>query len=68
MPGLRELVKAKHTYLDATEVPLWMELVLHGLAEKSRIGRSTLAESTRFSDMMGSVFSGAVDDDADEDR
>ena len=68
VPGLRELVKAKHAYLDATEVPLWMELVLHGLAEKSRIGRSTLAESTRFSDMMGSVFSGSADEEEDDDR
>ena len=48
--------------------PLWMELVLHGLAEKSRIGRSTLAESTRFSDMMGSVFSGSADEEEDDDR
>ena len=68
VPGLRELVKSKHAYLDATEVPLWMEFVLHGLAEKSRIGRSTLAGSTRFSDMLGSVFSGSADEEEDDDR
>ena len=68
VPGLREITRSKHAYLDATEIPVWMEFVLHGLAEKSRIGRSTLADSTRFSDMMGSVFSAEVDDDADEDQ
>ncbi len=68
VPGLRELTTSKHAYLDATEIPVWMEFVLHSLAEKSRIGRSTLADSTRFSDMMGSVFSGEADDDADEDQ
>lgn len=68
VPGLYELTRSKHSYLDASEIPVWMEFVLHGLAEKSRIGRSTLADTTRFSDMMGSVFSGDDDDDADEGR
>jgi magnesium chelatase subunit I len=68
VPGLRELVKAKHAYLDTAEVPVWMEFVLHGLAETSRIGRSTLADSTRFSDMMGSIFSGEPDDEDEDDE
>ncbi len=67
VPGLHELVKAKHAHLDAAELPVWMEFLLHGLAETSRIGRSTLADATRFSDMMGSIFSGDTDDE-DEER
>lgn len=66
VPGLRELVVAKHAYLDPVEIPVWMEFVLHGLAEKSRIGRATLADATRFSDMLGSVFSGEADEDEDQ--
>lgn len=64
VPGLQELVMAKHEYLDAEEVALWMEFVLHGLAEKSRIGRSTLADVTRFADVMGSIFSSDEDDES----
>ncbi len=37
---------------------LWAEFVLHGLSEHSRLGRRQLFDSTRFSDMVGSVFSG----------
>ncbi|MBK9759779.1 MAG: sigma 54-interacting transcriptional regulator [Flavobacteriales bacterium] len=66
VPGLHELVSSKHAYLDPAEVTLWMEFVLYGLAEKSRIGRSTLAGATRFTDMLGTVFSES-DDDEDED-
>ncbi|MEO8068780.1 MAG: magnesium chelatase [Flavobacteriales bacterium] len=58
VPGLIELVQAKHKYLTADEVPLWAEFVLHGLSEHSRLGRRQLFDSTRFSDMVGSVFSG----------
>ncbi|MBK7553386.1 MAG: sigma 54-interacting transcriptional regulator [Flavobacteriales bacterium] len=58
VPGLLDLVIAKHKYLTADEVPLWAEFVLHGLSEHSRLGRRQLFDSTRFSDMVGSVFSG----------
>lgn len=64
--GLRELVHAKHAYLSAEEVPLWMEFVLHGLAERSRIGRSPLEEGTRFSDVLGTVFGGKEEEEAEE--
>ena len=65
VPGLRELVMSKHPYLAQEEQPVWMELVLHGLAETSRIGRSTLAEGTRFTDVLGTVF-GAEPDEEEE--
>jgi magnesium chelatase subunit I len=61
--GLRELVTTEHPYLPADEVPLWMEFVLHGLAEKSRIGRSTLVDAVRFTDVMGSVLLGEEDEE-----
>ena len=64
MYGLTEAFRS--TYLDPAEVTLWMEFMLYGLAEKSRIGRSTLAGATRFTDMLGTVFSES-DDDEDED-
>ena len=61
--GLRDLVITDHPYLPADEVPLWMEFVLHGLAEKSRIGRSTLVDAVRFTDVMGSVLMGEEDEE-----
>ncbi len=66
VPGLRDLVVAKHAYLDDAEITVWMEFVLHGLSEMSRIGRSTLVDVTRFSDMMGSVFSASSEEDEEE--
>lgn len=59
VPGLMALVEEKHGYLDAAEKPLWAEFVLHGLAEHSRLGRRHLLDSTRFTDVVGSVFSGS---------
>jgi len=64
VPGLEDLVRSRHAYLDAAELPVWMEFVLHGLAELSRVGRADLDGVTRFSDLMGSVFSGEEDGEA----
>lgn len=58
VPGLREQVLAKHGYLQPDEVPLWMEFMLHGLAEHSRIGRSQLARGHRFGDVLGALLGG----------
>ena len=69
LPSLKELVTTKHPYLQPEEVSLWMEFVLHGLAEHSRIGRSTLTEAVRFGDVLGSVMgSRMTEDDQEEDR
>ncbi|MCB0811119.1 MAG: sigma 54-interacting transcriptional regulator, partial [Flavobacteriales bacterium] len=65
VPGLDGLVQEQHPYLEADEVPLWMEFVLHGLSEHSRIGRSTLVRSVRFGDVLGSVL-GNIDEESDE--
>ena len=65
MPGLKQLVTSLHNYLDAEEVMLWCEFVLHGLAEHSRIGRGNLVGAVRFGDVLGSVFSGEEQDEDD---
>jgi magnesium chelatase subunit I len=63
VPGLKELVREKHPYLGASEMPLWMEFVLHGLAETSRLGRSSLVEGARFNDLVGAMLSPTEDPD-----
>lgn len=65
VPGLMDTVARAHPYLGAEEVPLWSEFVLHGLAEHSRIGRSTLVAGARFSDIFTSVLTGDAGDDRD---
>lgn len=67
VPGLRDKVLAKHAYLQPDEVPLWMEFMLHGLAEHSRIGRSKLTRGHRFGDVLGSLLSGGSDDEGEEE-
>lgn len=68
VPGLDRLVLERHSYLEADEVPLWMEFVLHGLAEFSRIGRSSLVSSVKFGDVLGSVLGSGADDNEEEDE
>ncbi len=61
IPGLAQLVKQHHDYLDTEEKVLWSEFVLHGLAEHSRIGRSLVDGRTRFSDLFNSMLQGGTD-------
>jgi magnesium chelatase subunit I len=63
VPGLLDLVKAHHSYLDKEEVLLWSEFVLHGLAEHSRIGRTQLVGAARFGDLFDAMLSGATDEE-----
>ncbi|HQZ42806.1 MAG TPA: magnesium chelatase, partial [Flavobacteriales bacterium] len=67
VPGLDRLVQERHPYLEADEVPLWMEFVLHGLAEFSRIGRSSMVRSVKFGDVLGSVLGGGVDEEEEDE-
>lgn len=60
IPGLMDMVKARHGFLDQEEVVLWSEFVLHGLAEHSRIGRTQLAGSARFGDLFDAMLSGTT--------
>lgn len=67
--GLLGLVEQHHDYLDEEERYLWAEFVLHGLAEHSRIGRSTLVGATRFNDLFSSMLgAGMADDDGSGER
>lgn len=68
VPGLREKVVAKHSYLQTDEVPLWMEFMLHGLAEHSRIGRSKLTQGHRFGDVLGALLSNTEGEDEEQDE
>ncbi|MBK6831647.1 MAG: sigma 54-interacting transcriptional regulator [Flavobacteriales bacterium] len=63
VPGLRDRVMKDHPYLRPEEVPLWMEFVLHGLAEHSRIGRNALVGSVRFGDVLGSLMSSEAEEE-----
>jgi magnesium chelatase subunit I len=66
VPGLREKVTGKHPYLQPEEVPLWMEFMLHGMAEHSRIGRSKLTRGHRFGDVLGSLLGTSSEEEEEE--
>ncbi len=66
--GLMDLVRQRHAYLDEEEQEVWAEFVLHGLAEHSRIARSNLLGTTRFSDLFSSMLSSGSADRSDEDE
>ena len=66
VPGLSELVKARHAYLDEEELLLWSEFVLHGLAEHSRLGRSLLDRGMRFGDLFSAMFQPGEEDEDEE--
>ncbi|MCB0678925.1 MAG: sigma 54-interacting transcriptional regulator, partial [Saprospiraceae bacterium] len=59
--GLRKLVEKAG--IDAKEVPLYMELVLHGLAEFNVINKDFVESRFSFRDLLASM----LDDDFDED-
>lgn len=55
---LKELVKRMISGIDEDEVPVWMELVLHGLAESNKLGRTVVNQRISFNDLFNSIFSG----------
>ena len=61
VPGLAALV---HRYADpaAEDLDVWMEFVLHGLAEHNLIGKEVVGQEVSFSDLMSGLF--AADDEA----
>ncbi len=63
VPGLLDLVRARHNYLDEEEQLLWAEFVLHGLAEHSRIGRTKTSGAARFGDLMSAMLSGDTEEE-----
>ncbi len=66
--GLHHIV---NTYIECKtpqEQLLWMEFVLHGLAECSLISKKVIQGSSTFSDILGSMMSGFDMNDYDEDE
>ncbi len=61
--GLEKLVDKYLPGLEKDEKPLFMEFVLHGLAEYSLISKHILDKSFGFSDLLNSIFS--AEDDSD---
>ncbi len=53
---------------NSTEQQLWMEFVLHGLAEYSIISKNILETGLNFKDLLNSVFSMDNDFDYDDDE
>lgn len=58
VPGLESFVKEQHPKIEASELPFMMELVLHGMAEFSLIGKNMLEKGLQFQDLMSGLFSG----------
>ncbi len=54
--GLAKLVDDREEPIPPGERGLWMEFVLHGLAEFSRIGRNGFTASVTFSDLFSSLY------------
>lgn len=64
VPGLFELVKKYQQGADGKEILLYMEFLLHGLAEFSQISKNELdGGGLQFKDLMSSMF---TMDDAEE--
>ncbi len=63
IPQLKDLVLKYHPKADATEQFIFMELILHGLAEYSLLSKNVLDSGIGFKDMMSSMFSFDDDDD-----
>ena len=72
VPGLRKLVLDLHKDADESTQLFLMELVLHGLAEFSLIGKNILASGLQFKDLISGMFTPpsaqdlSFEDDSDE--
>lgn len=67
VPGLSDLVKARHSKANKHEQLFLMEFVLHGLAEYSKLSKSALDTGMRFKDLLSSMFSMPDLEDLSED-
>lgn len=66
--GLDKLVDLHKGPVERQERLLWMEFILHGLAEHSRIGRATLSTAVRFGDVLQSILSDEEDGEGPEEK
>ncbi len=57
IPGMQQLIDAKLPHLNKDEQLLMMELLLHGFAEYSLLGRKRMDTKLRFNDLFQSMLS-----------
>jgi magnesium chelatase subunit I len=72
VPGLETIVTTIHPTLNKEEKLLYMEFLLHGLAEYSQISKHKLDSGLQFKDLLGSLLnnvgsSGSEEDDEQND-
>ncbi len=71
VPGLETIVSTLHPSLDKEEQLLYMEFLLHGLAEYSQISKHKLDSGIQFKDLLGSLLNnigtGEEEDDEAQD-
>lgn len=67
IPGLKQIVKQFHPRISAYQQLLYMEFVLHGLAEFSLVSKGFLEKGFEFKDMFNSLFSSEFAEDDEED-
>jgi magnesium chelatase subunit I len=65
VPGLRDTVKKYLPQANDNELLLYMEFLLHGLAEFSLLSKFKLENGIQFKDMLSSMFTMTSDDDED---
>ncbi|TAF46321.1 MAG: magnesium chelatase [Sphingobacteriales bacterium] len=63
IPGLQTVVKTFHPTISQNQELLYMEFVLHGLAEFSLISKGFLEKGFAFTDMFGSLFNNEFGDE-----
>ena len=66
VPGLKALVKHYHSKVSEDQRYMLMEFVLHGLAEFSLLGKSSLESGTQFKDLLSGMLNIPEDDDEDD--
>lgn len=68
VPGLQKIVDAYQPDADESTTLLFMEFVLHGLAEFSMLSKFKLESGLKFKDMLSSMFTMRPDDEDSEDQ
>ena len=66
IPGLKKVVDKYVPDLDTAEYYLFMEFLLHGLAEYSLLSKHHIEFGMQFKDMLSSMFSKEDDDSTDD--
>lgn len=70
VPGLETIVTTIHPSLNKEETLLYMEFLLHGLAEYSQISKHKLDSGIQFKDLLGSLLTnmGSSEEDDNEEK